>query len=127
VNSAIARVVDASVVAAILFAEPEMDEALRLVEGYALIAPDLLAYEIVNVAIKKSRRHPESRDHIQAALSKFESLGIKLIDVEPSPVYQTADMSGLTGYDAAYLWLSQVKQTELVTFDKRLLQAASAP
>ena len=113
-NSAIARVVDASVVAAILFAEPEMDEALRLVEGYALIAPDLLAYEIVNVAIKKSRRHPESRDLIQAALSKFESLGIKL-------------MSGLTGYDAAYLWLSQVKQTELVTFDKRLLQAASAP
>ncbi len=58
------RVVDASVVAAMAFEEPNAREAASLVEGYDLSAPTVLHYELASVALKKARRYPSQRDAI---------------------------------------------------------------
>lgn len=69
-------VVDSSVLAAILFGEPEMEQALALIRGYQLLAPDLLPYEIANIAVTKTRRGPNSVDEVVARLAEFAELGV---------------------------------------------------
>ena len=46
-----AKVVDASVLAAMAFGEPLADEAARLLSGADVYAPDLLPYELTSVAL----------------------------------------------------------------------------
>ena len=48
-------VVDCSVLSAKLFEESTRDEAVLLLQGRSLHAPDLLVHEIVNVALKKAK------------------------------------------------------------------------
>jgi predicted nucleic acid-binding protein len=120
------KVVDASVVAAILFVEDNADRAAALLSGAKLIAPNLLPYEIANVGVTKSKREPDASESIRIGLGGLSQLNIELFDVDPAAVIRLAIEKSLSAYDAAYLWLSQIKQAELMTFDKRLLQAASA-
>ena len=47
-------VVDCSLLAAILFNEPSQGEALKLLSGKSLHAPNLIDHEIISVAVKKS-------------------------------------------------------------------------
>lgn len=44
--------------------------------------------------------------------------------VEHDQVVQLALATGLSAYDAAYLWLSRQLQAELVTLDQRLARIA---
>ena len=117
------KVVDASVVAAILFAEPEFEEAVAMLKDCDLIVPRLLPYEIANVATTKRRKHPEKAAFIAQALVQFDEMGITLVDTEMRQAYATAAMSGLSGYDASYLLLSRATCAEIATFDRKLKAA----
>jgi len=54
--------------AAVVFGEPGADEVARRLDGAAVFAPDLLAFELASVARKKLRRHPERAEEILRAL-----------------------------------------------------------
>lgn len=57
------KVVDASALGALLFGEPHADAmAVRLANG-TLAGPELLPFEVTNIALKKIRRHPHLRPH----------------------------------------------------------------
>ena len=120
------KVVDASVVAALLFVEKEADQAASFLADATLIAPQLLAFEIANVAVTKIRRAPLERVSIETGLNRFAGLNIGLMRVDEPAVVELAMRKSLSAYDAAYLWLSMTTGAELVTFDRRL-QASSAP
>jgi predicted nucleic acid-binding protein len=52
------------------------------------------------------------------------------IDIETRPVhhagvFELADATGLTAYDAAYLWLTRELSAQLVTLDGQLAKAAA--
>ena len=49
-------VVDASVLACALFGEAQNDLAISWMRGHALAAPQLVDYEIANIALNKARR-----------------------------------------------------------------------
>jgi predicted nucleic acid-binding protein len=49
------RVVDASVIAAMVFEEPRADEAEDLLRDATLFAPEILPYELASVALKKTQ------------------------------------------------------------------------
>jgi predicted nucleic acid-binding protein len=115
------KVVDASALAAILFAEPEADQVADRLEDAALAAPALLDYEITSVCLGKLRRHPERRDAILAGYAHFRDLDIAPVDVELQEVLALAEKSALTVYDACYLWLAGSLGAELVTLDRPLL------
>lgn len=122
-----AKVVDASVLAAILFGEPEGAQAAAAIEGADLIAPHLLRFEIANIAVKKARRAPQLVAHLSQV---FELLDRTKIDYAPVGAHAAAELAllhGLSAYDASYLWLSRDRGAELVTFDQRLHAAARAP
>jgi len=92
-----ARVVDASVLAAIVFAEPEASEAQRAIGGAEMCAPSLLSYEISNVAWTKTRRNPELRAIIQNRLARVPLLRVTLVEVNQLAVFDLAIDTDLTG------------------------------
>jgi predicted nucleic acid-binding protein len=119
-------VVDASALAAVTFNEPLAAEIRDRLAGRQLVAPRLLAYELLNTAVKKIRRHPAQAPVIRAAVARVlaEDFAIYWSDVEPGPVVDLAEQSGLTAYDASYLWLARYLGAELVTLDSELAAAA---
>ena len=119
------RVVDASVVAALIFDEPRAEEADALMSDAELHVPRLLSYELANTALKKARRDRSLADLIYQGLERAFVMGIRLVDVPTLPVYRLAIETSLTAYDASYLYLARLLEAELVTFDQRL-QAAAA-
>ena len=114
------RVVDASVVAAIVFGEPEAERAAALIDNAELVAPPLLRFEMTNIAWKKIRRHVKQADLIAAGLRLALELDIGYVEVDHEAVLDLAVEKGVTAYDASYLWLSRTLKAPLVTLDERL-------
>jgi predicted nucleic acid-binding protein len=118
------RVVDCSVIVAMLFDEADADEATQALAGHALHAPTLLPYEFANVARSKSRAGAPA-EHVQQALQTFGDLRIELHPVAAADLHALALAHGLTAYDAAYLSLAQAMNAPLLTFDLKLADAAA--
>jgi predicted nucleic acid-binding protein len=118
--------VDASALAALLFAEPEAEEVARRLEGARLPAPSLLDFELAGVCLTKMRREPSKRETLRAAFRLAHRLRVETLAVDHAAIVDLADATGLTAYDASYLWLARELDTELVTLDKKLAAAASA-
>ena len=117
-------VVDCSVIAAVLFDEPNREDAAQALAGKDLFAPELLADELVSVAIRKSRHG--SDDHVRHALADFADLELTRCRCDVQAQWRVALEHDLSAYDAAYLWLAATLCAPLATFDKRLGAAAVA-
>jgi predicted nucleic acid-binding protein len=118
-----AAVVDSSVMCAALFNEPEASQAFAQMAGKSLLAPRLLGYEVVSVALKKLQRGA-AREAVERALADFLRHAIDIVDPAHDEQFALATRYGLTSYDAAYLWLAAELRAPLLTFDKKLAQAA---
>lgn len=117
------KVVDASVVAALVFGEPGAREAAALLSDAELIAPTLLKFELANTAWKKATRHPEESSLIAAGLRLALELDVRYVEVDHEAVLDLALEKGLTAYDACYLWLARTLKAPLATFDTKLKRA----
>jgi len=113
-------VVDASAIAAVLFAEEHGATIRAHVRGESLIAPQLIDFELANICWKRIRREPGSQLVMLSMLAGVDTLSIRRVPVPPSEVVNLAVRTGLTAYDAAYLWLAHSRDLELVTLDGQL-------
>lgn len=121
------KVVDASVIAAIAFQETRALEAQAILEGADLAAPHLLGYELANVARNKTLRNPQILETIREGLLGALQLEIQWQEVDHLAVLELALETGLTAYDATYLYVAQTLGIPLVTFDQQLQAAISGP
>ncbi|MFQ6117123.1 MAG: type II toxin-antitoxin system VapC family toxin [Candidatus Bipolaricaulia bacterium] len=117
------KVVDASVLGALLFGEPRAQEAFSLLQGAELYAPTLLDYELASIARKKVLRYPKQREGLVEALRLGLSLDLHRVEVDHEAVLHLSLETGLTTYDAGYLSLARSLGVPLVTFDERLRAA----
>ena len=115
-----AKVVDASALAALMFGEPEGAEVAERLEGARLAAPSLLTFELTNVCLTKIRRRPGDRENLRAAFRRGQTLKVETVAVDRIAVLDLAERTGLTAYDASYLWLARELKAELVTLDGKL-------
>lgn len=113
-------VVDASVLAAIIFGESQGPELTLYLEDETLVAPALVDFELANIGLKKARRAPERMSEIIMALDHASRLNIERVAVPVTDVFVLASETGLTAYDAAYLWVAISRDSELITLDNRL-------
>ena len=118
------RVVDASVLAAASFREPRQREAERLIAGVDLFAPTLLKYEMANIACNRIARFPQQRETFRDYLQEFLNLNIDLREVDCQRVVELATLTGLTAYDASYLFVARELGMPLLTFDGQLARVA---
>src|SRR5919106_2047367 len=119
-----AKVVDASVLAAVAFQEPRFDEAVTLLEGMELHAPTLLAYELTSVARKKALLYPSLVRALAANLEDALSTDVQWAGVDHGEVLALALATGLSTYDASYLYLALTLNVPIVTFDQGLQRAS---
>jgi predicted nucleic acid-binding protein len=121
-----AVVVDASALGAIMFGEPEGPALAEHLDHQTLLAPTLLDFEIANLALKKVRRRPELLPQIALSLEATLALPIARVSVPGAAAFALAATTGLTAYDASYLWLARSRDAELVTLDGELARFAAA-
>jgi len=117
--------VDASVVAAMVFGEERAPEARSLLRGAELYSPTLLAYELASVARVKSLRSPEIRQSIREMLIAALGMEFHWVEVAHAEALELALATGLSTYDASYLYVAMTGGMKLVTFDQRLQAAAN--
>ncbi len=120
------KVVDCSAIAAVLFGEPEGAAVLPRVEGARLFAPFSLGFELANTCAVKSRKRPDEAAGLQRRWSDRAALNIETVDVDLDATLELALATGLSAYDASYLWLSRELGAELITLDEKLARAAAA-
>ncbi len=84
-------------------------------------------FELTNTALKKLRRGPGTFEQVAVSLMAALSLPITRVAVPGSDVFALAAETGLTAYDASYLWLARSRDLELVTLDKTLARLANDP
>lgn len=118
------KIVDASALAALLFAEPEAAKIAERLKGARLAAPSLLNYELANICLTKIRRQPNQRVALRTAFGLAYRLRVETVAVDHAATLDLADATGLTAYDASYLWLARALGGELITLDRKLAAAA---
>jgi predicted nucleic acid-binding protein len=119
------RVVDASALGALVFGEPKAEEMAEALAEAQMVAPALLWYEVANLCLGKIQAHPTQRDRIVRAFELARRLPIQIVEVDHPAVVELAEETGLTAYDASYLWLARHLGGELITLDKGMQRAAS--
>ena len=115
-------VVDASALAAVVFNEEGAQAVAQKLSGAVVYAPELLRFELASAAVKKARQHPDLAPRIMERLSDALEgpQHIQWHDVHPVDVAMLAQLTGLSAYDASYLWLAGWLEADLVTLDRRL-------
>lgn len=114
------RVVDASVFAAAYFRESREGEAQRLITGQDVVAPTLVNYEMASIARRKATATPQQAQIILDDLRDFLQFHIQRLDVDYPQVVDLALLTGLSTYDASYLYLARQMNLPLITFDRQL-------
>ena len=107
----------------IYIGRPEAEAIAARLTGARLAAPSLLEYELANVCLTKIRRQPGQRETLRAAFGLAHRLNVETVAVDQASVLDLAEATGLTAYDASYLWLARSLSGELVTLDRRLAAA----
>ncbi len=118
------KVVDASVMAAWCFREPRASEAMTVLRESELHAPLLLAYELTSIARRKAKTYPEKTEQVTEALRTALNVPFHWTDVDHIAVMRLALETGLTTYDACYLYVARSIGADLATFDERLAKAS---
>jgi predicted nucleic acid-binding protein len=118
------KVIDASALAAAIFAEASAEQIAAEVRDCDLVAPALLDFELVNICITKIRRTPAQRTPLLNRYLIRKTVKVETIDVDYAAVLALAQRTGLTGYDASYLHVARMLEVQLVTLDRQLAAAA---
>ena len=105
--------------------EPEARLIAERLQGMQVVAPALLGIELANICRTRCRREPDRQDDLIEALRLRGRLKVEDAPVDHDSVLALALATGLTAYDASYLWLSRHLGAELVTLDRKLMAEAA--
>jgi predicted nucleic acid-binding protein len=118
-------VVDASALGALVFGEPKAEEIAEVLSHGPIMAPALLWFELTSICLRKISIYPKQKEQILTAFLSSRKLAIEVVEVDHFKVIELARETGLTSYDASYLWLALHLKGKLITLDKKLLKVAS--
>lgn len=114
-------VVDTSVALKWFLSEEGSDRAGALLRGEILAAPDMLLYEITNVLQWRSDLTPKDR---QDLFAKFLNYDVQMFVIPTHKFGRVVDLSqefDITTYDASFIAMAELLETEMVTADRKLL------
>jgi predicted nucleic acid-binding protein len=125
-------VVDCSVAAKWVLAEPGEIEAFRLLDQQALgelslIAPDLLLMEFASLISKRTRRKQTSQAEAFQAFRLMEEAELRLFETRPllGRALDLAVNSHMSLWDCVYLALAIERDCPLITADRRLFRGGT--
>jgi len=121
-------VLDASVTLAWALPDVQSDAADALVSGIATVgtlAPTVWPYEIASGIAVAQRRGRISTESANEALTIAMSIPIEFVHPRAHVLFDIANATGLSVFDASYLAVCQAHDLPLATFDERMRRAAT--
>jgi predicted nucleic acid-binding protein len=119
-------VVDTSVIVAVIANEPEKPALIAATQGFDLIAPQSLHWEIGNAFSAMLKRNRITLQQAETAIGLYQQIPLQLVDVDLKQALALADRLKIYSYDA-YLIACAINQgCDLVTLDGGLSYAAKA-
>jgi predicted nucleic acid-binding protein len=117
-------VIDTSVLIAVLVSEPERAQIIRQTEGYDLIAPGSVHWEIGNALAALLKRKRITHDQVKVTLLAYEEIPIRFRDIDMQMAMEIAHENDLYAYDAYVIACARENRCALISLDKNLLNAA---
>lgn len=120
-----AAVVDASVGAKWLMAEPDSDKASSL-RVARLLAPEFMVLEVASALAVRVRSGTLTPSEANSALALLQSAEVRWVATRPlvDAALEIANVLAHSVYDCVYLALSEATGVPLVTADHRLVRRA---
>lgn len=117
-------VIDTAALLAVLLEEPERPALLAATTGAVLFAPASLPWEVGNALVAAVRRRRLTAAQAQAAWTGYQTIPIRLVEVDIGRSMALATERGLYAYDAYMLELARNRGLPLLTLDAKLRDAA---
>lgn len=117
-------VIDASAIIAVLLNEPEKPALIQATYEANLIAPFSIHFEIGNAFSAMLRRQRLGLQQVVDALAIYQSIPIRLVDVELEESLRLASRLNVYAYDAYLLRCAEKYHSALLTLDRSLQSVA---
>lgn len=117
-------VADTSTIIAVIANEPEKPLLIVKTQGYDLVAPRSLYWEIGNAFSAMIKRGRITLEQATAAIEIYKLIPINLIDVDLEPALETVDKHKVYAYDAYMIACALNRGCPLLTLDGGLAYAA---
>ena len=117
-------VIDTSAVIAVITNEPEEAAVSRYIEGANLFAPLSVRWEVGNAFSAMFRRRRISLTQATNAISNFEQLPLRLVNVDLRESIELSYRLNLYAYDAYVIACAAGLGMPLVTLDRRMSAVA---
>lgn len=118
-------VADASALMAVILNEPERMGLLSLTRGHSLIGPGSVPWEVANAFSALVKRRKIEAAEARRGFSIFESIPLRIVDVDLSNALAIACKANLYAYDAFLIDCAVRYQAPLLTLDNELKRAAT--
>ena len=130
-NTSNTCVIDASYILAFLMPDEKtehVDDIFLQHKNHTLhfVSHALLRYELIGGLKSGVLRKRIDRKAAATLVRDFLAMEIFYAEIDFKDVLKLSIESGLTPYDAGYLWLSQEKKLPLLTLDRQLARLAAA-
>jgi predicted nucleic acid-binding protein len=119
-------VADTSTVIAVIANEPEKPLLVVKSQGYDLIAPSSLYWEIGNAFSAMIKRGRITLEQAKAAIEVYEQISIELVDVDLKQALEIVGKHKVYAYDAYMIACALNRSCPLLTLDGGLAYAAKA-
>lgn len=105
---------------AVALNEPEKDMIIRLTEGYDLIAPEVLPFEIGNALTAMMKRNALEADEVILAWDMVQHIQVDLRRIDIRAALNIATQYNIYAYDAYFLECALNLRSPLLTLDRRM-------
>ena len=119
-------VADTSTIIAVIANEPEKPLLIAKTQGYDLIAPRSLYWEIGNAFSAMIKRGRITLHQATAAIEIYKQIPIDLVDVDLKPALEIVEKHKVYAYDAYMIACASDRKCPLLTLDGGLAYAAKA-
>ena len=113
-------VADSSTFLAVVLAERERSCILKSTRGAAVLAPEILPYEIGNALSAMVRRARLSADQALAAWRAFTKIPVRLMPCDIRAALELAANRKIYAYDAYFLHTARSSGCALLTLDRAM-------
>ncbi len=117
-------VIDNSALLAVLLNEATRPAMISATKGCTLVGAPSLPWEIGNALIAAFRRRRLPSVAVQRAWSSYQTIPVRLAEIDVASALQIAMEVGLYAYDAFVLESARAERLPLLTLDRGLKRAA---
>ena len=105
---------------AVALNEPEKDMIIRLTEGYDLVAPEVLPFEIGNALTTMMKKNALKTDEVVFAWDMVQHIPVELRRIDIRAALNIATECNIYAYDAYFLECALNLRSPLLTLDRRM-------